>query len=379
VIDVLHEFLTRNTQAIIAGTRAKVAGRTSPVPTEAQLRNGVPLFLNQLIDRLRRATIDSDAIGESATLHGGELLGMGFTVSQVVHAYGDVCQVITQLADQMDAPIAPAEFNVLNRCLDDAIAHSVTEYERLRDESVAREGTEHLGNLAHELRNRLTAAILSFTVLKEGKVGLGGATGAVLGRSLGALRVLVNSALAGVRLESRIGQRQRVSVAQIVGDAEGEAALGADVGRLAVSPVPQGIDVDVDPQVMSAAIANLLQNALKFSHTGGKVALRTSATRNRVLIEVEDECGGLPPGKIEELFRPFEQRGHTRTGLGLGLSISRKAVEAMGGQLGVRDLPGKGCVFSIDLPRAPAAPRLPRPTQVQPYGTSSVAEQVPPA
>jgi signal transduction histidine kinase len=364
---VLHEFLTENKLAIINGTRAKVAARTNPVPTEDQLRNGVPLFLGQLIDRLRNATIDSGAIEESAALHGGELLTMGFTVSQVVHGYGDVCQVITQLADEADAPITAAEFNVFNRCLDDAIAHSVTEYERLRDESVAYEGTERLGGLAHELRNRLTAAILSYTILKEGTVGIGGATGAVLGRSLRALSVLVNNALAGVRLESGLGQRQRVSVAQIVGDAEGEATLGADVGRsvLTVSAVAHGIDVDVDPQILSAAIANLLQNAFKFSRSRGEVALRTTTTEDHVVIEVEDECGGLPPGKIEDLFRPFEQRSSARTGLGLGLSISRKAVQAMGGQLGVRDLPGKGCVFSIDLPRAPAAPGLPRPTPAQ--------------
>ena len=102
---MLHEFLTAHTAEIIARTRAKLVAHTTPTPTEAELRNGVPLFLSQLIDRLRRATVDSDAIQESATRHGGELLAMGYTVSQVVHGYGDVCQVITQLADETDAAI----------------------------------------------------------------------------------------------------------------------------------------------------------------------------------------------------------------------------------------------------------------------------------
>jgi signal transduction histidine kinase len=70
-------------------------------------------------------------------------------------------------------------------------------------------------------------------------------------------------------------------------------------------------------------------------------------------LDVEDACGGLPPGKIEELFRPFEQRGADRTGLGLGLSISQQGVEANGGVLRAHDLPGIGCVFTIDLPRLP--------------------------
>jgi C4-dicarboxylate-specific signal transduction histidine kinase len=81
------------------------------------------------------------------------------------------------------------------------------------------------------------------------------------------------------------------------------------------------------------------------------VSLRAVATDKVVLIEVEDQCGGLPPGKAADLFRPFEQRGADRTGLGLGLSISRKSVEANGGELRVRDIPGTGCMFTIELPR----------------------------
>jgi signal transduction histidine kinase len=353
---MLHEFLTANTQEIIVRTRAKVAARTTPMPTEAELKNGVPLFLSQLIDRLRLATTDSGAIEESAALHGGELLAMGFTVSQVIKGYGDVCQVVTQLADETDAPITVDEFNTFNRCLDDAVAHAVTEYERQRDESAAYEGTERLGVLAHEMRNRLNVAMLSFAMLRQGTVGIGGSTGAILGRSLRALRDLIDNSLAGVRLESGLGQRRRVSVSELVGEAVVDASMGADLGgfALAVTPVVNGIDVEVDQQILSAALGNLLQNAFKFSRPHGRISLRTTATADRVLIEVEDECGGLPPGETEELFRPFSQRSANRTGLGLGLSICRKGVEAMGGTISVRDLPGKGCVFSIELPRLPA-------------------------
>ena len=86
--------------------------------------------------------------------------------------------------------------------------------------------------------------------------------------------------------------------------------------------------------------------------------LRAHTREGRVLIEVEDECGGLPPGKAEELFRPFEQRSSDRSGLGLGLAISMQSVEANGGELSVRDLPGKGCVFTISLPLAPPSPSV---------------------
>ncbi len=112
------------------------------------------------------------------------------------------------------------------------------------------------------------------------------------------------------------------------------------------------LSVDVDRQMLSSAIANLLQNAFKFTPSGGHVLLSARAFEQHVVIEVADECGGLPPGKVDELFHPFEQRSTDRSGVGLGLSISRRAVEANGGTLSVRDIRGTGCVFTIALPCA---------------------------
>ena len=235
---MLHEFLTTHTQEIIARTRAKVAARTTPVPTEAELKNGVPLFLRQLIDRLALATVDSAALEESAALHGGELLAMGFTVSQVVHGYGDVCQVITQLADETGASISADEFQAFHRCLDEAMAHSVTEYQRRRDESLASEGTERLGALAHALRNRLSDAMLASTLLQKGTVSIGGSTGAVLGRSLRGMRTLVTSALEGVRPESGPGAPHPVAGSAPGGAADIVASRGVDVGGAALAASP---------------------------------------------------------------------------------------------------------------------------------------------
>ncbi len=354
---LLHEFLTDNTPEIIARTRAKVAKRTDPVPSEAEMKNGVPLFLKQLIDRLRLGATDSDAIEVSAARHGGELLDMGFNVSQVVRGYGDVCQAITQLAEEVDAPISVEEFQVFNKCQDDATAEAVTEYERQRDQSVAQQGLERRAVLAHEMGNRVAAALISFNLLQKGAVGIGGSTSAVLGRSLRALRLLVNNSLAEVRIESGLGLKERISVSELIAEAQGEAAMVAAAYRseLVVSPVETGINVEADPQILSAALSNLLQNAFKFSRPGARIHLRTTATAERVLFEVEDECGGLPPGKSQDLFRPFQQRSANRSGLGLGLTISARGVEGAGGHIGVRDILGKGCIFWIDLPRLPVA------------------------
>src|SRR5687768_17004641 len=111
---MLHDFITVNREDIIARCRAKVASRSIPPPSEAEINHGVPLFLEQLVDALRSGTSDVE-IDRSAGQHGHDLLLQGFTVAQVVHDYGDVCQTITDLAVETDAPISADDFRTLNR------------------------------------------------------------------------------------------------------------------------------------------------------------------------------------------------------------------------------------------------------------------------
>ena len=355
---MLYEFLLSHRDEIIASTRARVAARMSPLATDEELKNGVPLFLEQLAETLRQSRDSDEEISKTATLHGGELLRKGFNVSQVVHDYGDICQAVTALAIDLQAPIDSTEFSTLNRCLDSAIAEAVTEHARLRELAIAAEGTARIGKLAHELRNLLNIIQLSFVMLKTGNVGVGGSTGAVIDRSLMRLRDLVNRSLTEVRLESHIRPKEQFEMADLISEAEIAGAIEASTRKvhLSVAATEPGVIITGDRQLLASAIANLLQNAFKFSHSHGHVSLRTHATAERAMIEVEDECGGLPSGMAKSLFRPFEQRGSDRTGLGLGLSISRDAVTENGGELFVRDLPGKGCVFTIDLPRTPGPP-----------------------
>lgn len=218
-----------------------------------------------------------------------------------------------------------------------------------------------MGVLAHELRNLISTASLAYQALNSGRVGITGNTGKALGRSLTSLRDLVDRSLSDVRLAAGIGKRERVRVAELIENVEAAASMDAEERglHLLVLSLDYELNVEVDRQLFESAMANLLQNALKFTHAGGHVWLRARRSEGHVLIEVEDECGGLPPGKAEELFRPFEQRGRDRSGLGLGLDISLRSVQTNGGTLSVRDLPGKGCVFTIMLPLAPASPMGP--------------------
>jgi hypothetical protein len=355
---VLHEFLSANRAAILSRTRAKIAARLAPRATEEELEKGVPLFLDQLIAALE---VPGTAIGlmvDSASEHGRDLLERGFTVAQVVHDYGGVFQSITELAAETNAPISATEYQALHRCLDEAIAQAVTGYSSRREQAISDLETERLGALSHELRNALGAAMLSFQTLRAGSVGVGGSTAALLGRSLTRLSTLVESSMAHVRLDSGKRASERVSVRDFVEDVEVGASMEANAQGLTLSVrrAEPGVEVVIDRQLLAAAVGNLLQNAFKFTRSHGHVSLMTFWTADRVLIDVADECGGLPPGDTDALFRPFEQRGENRSGLGLGLSISRRSIEADGGLLRVRDIPGVGCVFTVDLPRVLASP-----------------------
>jgi signal transduction histidine kinase len=378
---MLHAFLTANQADLIDRCRLKVAQRRTPKPTDAELEHGIPHFLHQLIKTLRveqsfepltsrevsgasgGSGSETSEIGVTAAQHGRELLKDGVTVDQVVHSYGDLCQAITDLAFEQDAPVGVDEFRTLNRCLDNAIADSVVEFSYQRDLLLEDAGVhalnERLGFFAHELRNLIQKATLALSALKAGNVGLAGATGAVLDQSLIGLRNLVDRSLADVRVTAGMPpRRQLIPLAAFIGDVKISAALEAQARGCGfnVSEVEPGLAVEGDRELLFSAVGNLLQNAFKFTEQSTEVVLHAHGVGDRVLIEVEDCCGGLPPGDAERMFQPFTQGSPDKSGLGLGLSICRRSVEANGGILSVRNIPGSGCVFTLDLPRHRAAP-----------------------
>jgi signal transduction histidine kinase len=370
----MHHFLLNNREELIARCKHKVAQRPRRAATAQQLEHGIPLFLDQLIrtleaeeggragDSLRisgAAGGDLHAlseIGVSASVHGKELLDLGFTVNAVVHDYGDLCQAVTDLALERDAAFSVDEFRTLNRCLDNAIADAVCEFSRLREASLLGEqsamSNERLGFLVHELRNALGTATLAVSALELSHMPLGGATGAVLKRSLSALTSLVERAFDDVR-RSKLVEHEVFEVSSFIEDAGHTAQLDLAAGRcqLSVENVDPSLGIRGNRQLLLAAVANLVQNAFKFTRVHTQVTLKASASARHIHIEVFDHCGGLPRGQADELFSPFQQRNEDRSGLGLGLSIARQTVEADSGTLSVRDLPGVGCVFSIRLPR----------------------------
>ena len=213
---MLHQFLTANRVDLIARCRAKVAHRRRPSEIPSSAAHGVPLFLAQLADTLRvedsqpgrkpqdiAPTPTHPEIRRAASLHGAELLRLGYSIDQVVRDYGDVCQAVTELAVEVKEPITAEEFRTLNRCLDDAIADAVTAFGSARTAS-ANDDVEvlhaQLNSYAEAQRRLVDIAIHSYDAIKTGSVGMGGATGTLLIHTLNELRALADRAMPEIRL-----------------------------------------------------------------------------------------------------------------------------------------------------------------------------------
>ncbi len=370
---VMYRFLLANRDDLIERCKAKVALRPRRAATEDQLAHGVPMFIDQLTRTLAAENKDDaqlsidisgpsggqlselSEIGIEAIKHGEELLNLGYSVDQVVHDYGDLCQSLTELAFECDEPFTVMDFKTLNRCLDNAIAEAVTAFALHHDARIAHERRLEeklrLGFLTHELRNLVGTAASAVRALELGSMPMGGATGAVLKRSLASLASLIDRSIQQVT-GSGEAHRQTFSVSSFIADAELAARLDARLAhcQLEVRPVDPALKIHANRNLLQAAVANLLQNAFKYTQPNTVVTLMAFAAAHRVLIKVADHCGGLHPGDAAKMFVPFHEDGKHKAGLGLGLSIARQSVEADFGTLRVHNIVSTGCVFTIDLP-----------------------------
>ena len=177
---MLQEFVTANRDELIRRCRSKMGQRNFPPVSSFELKYGVPLFLEQLVEALRCEQAESaagDALtsapwrktgvavesSRTAALHGEELATKGYSVDQVVHGYGDICQSVTELATEMRAPITVEEFHTFNRLLDDAIADAVSSHVRHHDRSADlpwyQDLLQRMDTLADEQRGLLDTAL----------------------------------------------------------------------------------------------------------------------------------------------------------------------------------------------------------------------------
>ena len=346
----LHEFMLQHRDEL-----AHLVLDDMRIPaSDAEAVSGVHQLIDEMIAALQHEAglpVASPLPGRSAAAKslGGRRHARGYAVSKIAEDIGAISKRLGELGARQGLRFHAKEYKVFNECIDTASASALEAYGNQERERREEAELERVALVAHELRNTLAGARMSFAVLRLGEVGVRGKTGDVLDRSLRRLESLIGEMVYAVRLRTGAKPELRpLLLKTLVGNVM-DAAV-PERGIALKTDIDERLQLQADEGLLISALGNLIQNAFKFTHPGGTITVRGRGEGASVVLEVEDECGGLPPGKPEELFAPFVSKSVERRGLGLGLTIARQAIEAHGGQLSVTNLPGKGCVFRATLP-----------------------------
>src|ERR1035437_3664225 len=204
---MLHDFLTSERNTILTVAKQKALESQGSRMTSEALEEGWGIFYDELIGLMERDQpfefhAELGLHTADAEKKGKEYLRLGYTVSEVVHSYGIICQAITELATKLNFEITSREFRQLNLSLDTAIAEAVASFEKDRSKTVDSAEIKRLGYLAHELRNCLQSATIALEMMESGIVGGRSGTGKPLQDSLKKMAALIDVALTEVRLRS---------------------------------------------------------------------------------------------------------------------------------------------------------------------------------
>lgn len=259
------------------------------------------------------------------------------------------------------AALATAESGLRSEVLQWRQAEEQVRHEKEAADEANQAKSEFLAGISHELRTPLTAilgyaALLQRTELVEKQQ-----------KYIAAIQKAGNHLL---DLINEVLDITRVEVNQLDLIMEPVAVAGAiELARHMVVPLAEERQVHVseelpaadevvlaDPQRLKQVLLNLMVNAVKYNTQGGWVRFSCEHTPAGVRISVHDTGPGIPPEKHARLFAPFDRLDAQDTGIegtGLGLALSKRLVEAMGGTIGVESAPGSGSTFWIELARAP--------------------------
>jgi signal transduction histidine kinase len=355
----IHEILAERRDEVMRRWKAQVQGTLAPLAMPSiELLDHLPDFLDEVVTALRLAATLPDVAklpqeSRTAAGHGEQRLRLGFSLDSVVREYGVLRDAVIATVLEAGEQISFREMQVVFDCMITGIAHAVSEYARQRDAELLRQANEHFAFIAHELRNPMSSATLAFDNLKtKGLLPTAGHEVGALERGLQRTNELIDQTLRIARVASGIElRREWTTLGAIFEDAQLGATSEAESRGVTIAvDLEKNERLNVDVRLVRSAVGNLVRNAVKYTHANTSVTLRGTLAPERVVIEVEDRCGGLEPGKVEQAFAPFVRLESTQSGFGLGLAIAKQAVDAHGGSIRVQNLPGRGCVFVLELP-----------------------------
>jgi len=219
-----------------------------------------------------------------------------------------------------------------------------------------------LAAVSHDLRSPLAAAKAAVSCLRSGDVPVTADDRdellATAEESLDQLIKLATSLLDVSRLQAG-AQAVFPRPADLGGIVTDSLDSLGPQGRPVITVIPSGLpDVMADPAITERVIGNLLSNALRYASPASPPLLTARACGDRVELRVVDHGPGIPEADRKRVFLPFCRLGDadSRTGVGLGLVVSRGLAEAMGGTVELEETPGGGLTMVVSLPAASALP-----------------------
>lgn len=351
---LLHEFMVVHHAEILEICRKKLK---TDVMDAAELVRDVELFFQEILQALRHhdglgeAPAAPPCRSEAAARLGERPQRAGLQPAKVPGIFGAISHAIGQAGERHGLAINADEYNVFNQCLDAGVATSIENFWCCEKAQQERRVSERFGFLAHEMRGALGNACSAFELLRFGKPKFDERTVKVLANNLGRMETLVERTLDSVQIDADLRlDLQPVRVATVLRHLQASAIPGRAISI--TTELDESLFVNADEIQLTSAVGNLLHNAVKFSCAGGHVVMRCRSDDAGVVIEVEDECGGLAEGVPARLFQPLRQDAQRPDNVGLGLAITKRAVEAMDGEVSVENHPGQGCTFGLTFPPA---------------------------
>jgi signal transduction histidine kinase len=350
--EILRRFVTEVRNSDLAGAEV-----VRPV-----LLDGMPEFLRRVaagfigdVPSLKWASPEM-AVSTIAAQHALQRWELGYDVQDVVREYGILREIVLDLVAERREPIDVQELKIFSRHISLALSEAVGQLNDARDAAIAHRSAEQFAFLAHDLRSPLTAALVCLQTRAPDEPPSQDAL-ADAEESLRRLARLIDQTLISEKRRSGSALvdpvAREISIPLVVADAlRDHAALAASRGVELIADIdPKEMTLSVDPRLLQSALTNLVGNAVKFTHPRTAVVVKARVVAETLCISVEDRCGGLPPGTAARALQPFVQLGADRSGFGLGLAIARQASEAHGGHISIEDLPGRGCRFTLEIPR----------------------------
>jgi signal transduction histidine kinase len=352
---VFHDLLVLERNAILTRCEEKVLRFGGALAARPPIREWT-VFYDELLEQLdspepfafaaRLANSDEPALWPTETFK------FGYSVSDVVKGYEALYQSIAERAESVNYILSPNEHTRLSLSIGTVVADAVADITQEHARVQSQLEVQCLGELAHELRNNLQSIIIGLEMMESGSIGTRSNTSESVQRSVKRMGQLIDTTLTEVRMRVEpTVQLTDLRLMEIINEISTTAQFLARTKQITL--LLHGhydLVVIVDRPLAVSALSNVLQNAIKYSREGSTVRMTAFRKARRVIIEIEDECGGLPAGAAEDMFKPFVQRSSDHSGMGLGLTISQNAIKRCGGTMTVRDKPGQGCVFTIDLP-----------------------------